>query len=107
MMLYVQSFSLHAHVPEGDEDHHHSHVHSHVLSDLHDAKLDLEHEEGNGSESKGTLSKQLHFFKYLVFVFLIIVPAALLVWKKRNAPRNKQRLRYLLLLRPPLRAPPL
>jgi len=107
MMLCVQAFSLHAHLPEGDEDHHHSHVHSHVLNDLHDADLDSEHVEEDSTESKGTFSKQLHFFKYIVFISLVIIPAALFVWNKRNPPRDKKPLRYLLLLRPPLRAPPL
>ena len=107
MMLCVQSFSLHAHLPDGDEGDHHSHAHSHILNDLHDTHLDLEHDEDTSSESKGTFSKQLPFFKYFVFIFLIIVPTALLVWNIRNTSQDTQRLRYLLLLRPPLRAPPL
>ena len=106
MMLCVQSFSLHAHVQDGDEEHH-SHVHSHFHSDLHDDHLDSEHDEDTSTESNGTFSKQVHLFKYFVFILLILVPASLFQWRIRNPFRNKQRLRYLLLLRPPLRAPPL
>jgi hypothetical protein len=111
MLLFVQSFSLHAHIPEGHDDHHaddhHSHVHSHVLTDLHDAHLDLEHDEDTVTETQGTFSNQIHLFKYFVFTFLIVVPTVLFVWNVRNTSRVRQRLRYLFQLRPPLRAPPL
>ena len=105
MMLSVQSFSLHAHISDGD-DHHSSHVHSHILNGLHSDHLDHEHEEGVGDATLGTLSKQSHLIDLCIFILLIVLPFSLYKLRIRKPARNNQRLHYLLFFRPPLRAPP-
>lgn len=110
MMLCVQLFSLHAHLPDGDDhahdhNHEHAHVHSHILGGSHDDHLNSEHDEDSAA-TVGTLAKQVLFLDLCFLFFLIIIPASLCDVCGRNHGQNKKRIRRLLFFQPLLRAPP-
>ena len=106
MMLFAQSFSLHAHIDVGD-DHHQSHAHSHVINDTHDDHLNSEHNNEDDTETLGTIAKKAHLIDLCIFILLAIISTFLFKLNTWHPANNNQRTRYLLFFRPPLRAPPL
>ena len=107
LMICVQSFSIHSHLSHETSEHHsHMLVHSHVTD--HDAShnADIEHADEASNEIQGALLKQLLSLDFLVYFLLFVVLLDLARCHHWQAGSQRTERRFLLFIRPPLRAPP-
>ena len=104
MTVCVQSFSMHFHSAEGDDEHG---SHAHVLGSMYADHLTTEHEGEAGPGFLETLVKQLPSLDLFVLVILTLFSISLSKSHVWLGIRKKRPRHYLLFFRPPLRAPPL
>ena len=105
MMVCVQSFSMHFHLADGEDDHRpHAHTHAHGSTDAD--HFTTEHADEVSSDLTGALTKQSFVFDLFVFAIIGLFSISLANEHSWSAVHGTRPGHRLLFLRPPLRAPP-